>query len=484
MVDITGLTIIIATAVIFSLIGILYAKRKKISVEDFISARNSVKLPTAIATLVASSMGVWILFSPAETAVTSGITALIGYSIGSAFALFIFAWIGSRIRSLMPKGHTITEYVFLRYGKGMYILILFISVFYMAVFLAAELTGISLAAKLVFNIPLIFTAFIVGIGTLAYTAFGGIKATIFTDRIQSIVILPLLAIIFLASLFFLGGFTDVINKADKINPDLFNFSYFTGIEFALTLIIAIIGAELFNQGNWQRVYGAKNSLVMKKAFLIAGFIVLPIIFFIGFFGFFAVDSGTADHPSVAMFEFLLEVTPKWILLTAMVLGIALVMSSMDTLLNGLVSLFTIDLARLKPRLSHNSLLSIGKWFTVILAGLAILVSTKGYSVLYLFLVADLVCVGAAFPTFYGMYTRRFSGVYALVASVIGIAIGSSIFPNPSFTAGIFFPNYFNLFWSFFTALITSTIISVIFGFYSKKFKFKILKKSVLVSGQQ
>jgi len=483
MVDAVGLTIIITTAIIFSLIGILYTKGKKISVEDFISARGSVKLTTAVATLVASALGVWILFSPAESAITGGITALIGYALGSAAALFVFAWIGLRIRKLMPKGHTITEYVFHRYGKGMYMLVLLIAVFYMVVFLTAELTGISLAAKIVFDIPLVFTAVIVGIGTLAYTAFGGLKASIFTDRVQSIVILPLLAIIFLASLFFLGGFENVIDKADKINPNLFDFSYFSGIEFALTLIIAIIGAELFNQGNWQRVYAAKNSLVMLKSFLIAGLIVLPIIFFIGFFGFFAVGSGTVEHPSVAMFEFLLEVTPEWILLTAMVLGIALVMSSMDTLLNGLVSLFTIDLARLKPKLSHKSLLSIGKWFTVILAGLAILVSTKGYSVLYLFLVADLVCVGAAFPVFYGMYKRRFSGASALMASVIGIAVGASIFPNPSFTSGIFFPTYFSLFWSFLTALISSAILSVIFGFYSKKFDFEILKKKVSVLGR-
>ena len=52
-----------------------------------------------------------------------------------------------------------------------------------------------------------------------------------------------------------------------------------------------------------------------------------IIFTVGFFGFFAAAHNAAENPSVAMFTFLLEVAPHWVLLTAMVLGIALVMST-------------------------------------------------------------------------------------------------------------------------------------------------------------
>jgi len=469
--DVLGIGLIVATALIFALVGLLYTKGKKFTIEDYTTARRSINLWTAVASLIAAAMGAWILFSPAEASVTNGITALIGYSIGSASAVFIFAWIGARIRSLMPEGHTITEYVFHRYGKWMYALVLLITVFYMSVFLAAELTGIASASQMVLGIPLVYTAFIIGVTTLAYTAIGGFKVSIFTDRIQSLVIMPLIAVIFLSSLAFLGGFENVIEKADKINPDLFNFSYIPGIEFALTLIIAIVGAELFNQSNWQRVYSPKTMLTMKKSFLIAGLLVAMIIFTVGFFGFFAVAHNAAENPSVAMFTFLLEVAPRWILLSAMVLGVALVMSTSNALLNGLVSLFTIDLARINSKLSHRSLVGIGRWFTVVLAGLAILVSTKGYSVLYLFLVADLVCVGAAFPVFYGMYAKRLSGKGALLASITGIIIGAYFFPDPAFTKG-------NLFWSFLAALIASSIFSVFLGLFGKRFDFRILKKKV------
>ncbi len=479
MADLIGIGLIVATALVFALAGVLYTKGKKLSIEDYTTARRSVNLWTAVASLIAASMGAWILFSPAEAAATNGITALIGYAIGSASAVFIFAWIGARIRSLMPEGHTITEYVFHRYGNWMYTLVLLITVFYMSVFLTAELTGISLAAKMVFSIPLVYTAFIVGVTTLAYTAIGGFKASIFTDRIQTMVIMPLIAVIFLSSLAFLGGFDKIVGEANSINPNLFDFSYVPGIEFALTLIIAIVGAELFNQSNWQRVYSPKTMDTMKGSFLIAGFLVAIIIFTVGFFGFFAVAHNAAENPSVAMFTFLLEVAPRWVLLTAMVLGIALIVSTSNALLNGLVSLFTIDLARLKPKVSHKSLVGIGRWFTVVLAGMAILVSTKGYSVLYLFLVADLVCVGAAFPVFYGMFAKRFSGKGALMASMAGIIMGAYFFPNPSFTASVIpFSSYFSLFWSFLAALIASLIFSVFLGLFGKRFDFGVLKKKV------
>ncbi len=469
--DILGLLLIIGSALVFSLLGILYTRGKKFSIEDYTTARGSVNLWTAVASLIAAAMGAWILFSPAEAVVTNGITALIGYAVGSASAVFIFAWVGTRIRSIMPQGHTITEYIFHRYGKAMYALVLLTAVFYMSVFLAAELTGIALAGKMVFNIPLVYTAFIVGITTLIYTAVGGFKASIFTDRVQTIVIMPLIAIIFLSSLWFLGGFNNVVEKTNDANPALLDFGYMPGIEFALTLIIAIVGAELFNQSNWQRVYSPKTASIMRKSFLIGGLIVALIIFTVGFFGFFSVAYDAAENPSVALFTFLLKATPRWVILTAMVLGVALVMSTINALLNGLVTLFTIDLARLKPMISRKSLVGIGRWFTVVLAGISILIATKGYSVLYLFLVADLVCVAVAFPAFYGMYAKRFSEMSALIASIIGIAVGAYFFPDPEFIRG-------NLFYSFLAAFIASTFLSVIFGFFGKTFDFGILKKNV------
>lgn len=375
---------------------------------------------------------------------------------------------------MMPNGHTLAEYVFHRFGTGMYILVLLVIIFYMAVFLTAELTGISLAAKFVFDIPLVYTAVIVGLGTVIYTAFGGIKASIFTDRFQYILILPLLIIIFVFSIFLLGGFDDIVTKANEIDSKTFDLGYKPGIQTAITLIIAIVGANLFHQGYWQRVYIAKTNRIMKDSFMIAGIIVIFIILIAGSFGMFAIVENTADNASVAFFTFLLGAMPEWVLFVVMVLAVVLVMSSMDTLLNGLVSLFTVDLVRLKPKISKKNVLTIARWVTVVLAGLAILIATKGFSVLYLFLIADLVCAAAAFPTFYGLYSRRINGKVALISSIIGIVLGALFFPDPAFSRG-------NLLYSFLIALIVPALITLIFSQLNRnKFDFRVLQKKIVV----
>ncbi|MFT2242579.1 hypothetical protein, partial [Klebsiella pneumoniae] len=52
----------------FALAGVLYARHYNSSLEDFVVARNSQSSVATILTLLASSLGAWILFSPAQAA--------------------------------------------------------------------------------------------------------------------------------------------------------------------------------------------------------------------------------------------------------------------------------------------------------------------------------------------------------------------------------------------------------------------------------
>ena len=106
------------------------------------------------------------------------------------------------------------------------------------------------------------------------------------------------------------------------------------------------------------------------------------------------------------------------------------MSSLDTLLNGIVSAVTSDLARFKPEIGGATLLKWSRGITVALIIPAIVIASQGYSVLYLFLIADMVCSAAVFPVFWGLYSRRFSGGAALVSSTIGLIAGVLFFPTP------------------------------------------------------
>lgn len=126
-----GLTII--TLAVFTAIGLWYSRGRIESVEDFITARNTAGGGMTAATLIASSMGAWILFSPAEAgAAFGGLAAVIGYAIGSALPLLVYTRVGPRVRELIPRGHSLTEYVYARYGSTMYTYVLILTIFYIS----------------------------------------------------------------------------------------------------------------------------------------------------------------------------------------------------------------------------------------------------------------------------------------------------------------------------------------------------------------
>ena len=100
--------VVVAVAVVtMTAIGLRYSRGEVSSVEEFITARDSIGTPTLVATLLASNMGAWILFSPAEAgAVFGGITAVAGYALGSAVASLVYVFVDPRIRQLIPRGVT------------------------------------------------------------------------------------------------------------------------------------------------------------------------------------------------------------------------------------------------------------------------------------------------------------------------------------------------------------------------------------------
>ena len=477
--------VVLVTAGLFALVGILYSRRRVATIEDYISARNTIGPLVATATLVASGMGAWILFSPSETGATFGLVAIIGYALGVAAPLLAFLFLGPRMRALMPHGHSLTEYVWHRYGGLAYLFILGVILFYMFVFLSAELTGIALAVDLVVDTPLWITALVVGVATMAYTTYGGLKASVFTDVIQFLFIIPLLLVALIATVVALGGIGTIVEGIRESAPQLLQFDHRPGIEFAVALILAILAANLFHQGYWQRIYSCRTDATVRRAFLYSMALVIPIVFAVGLFGLMAVSQGEVENPSVALFTLIVDNLSTGLILLVLVLALALVMSSMDTLLNGMVSLIVSDLARFNPGVRSSSLLNSSRVLTVALAVPAIVIASQGYGVLYMFLIADLVAAGAIFPMFFGLYTRHFSGTMAVISIVLGIVVGLLFFPTSDFTSVVIpLLEEGNTMWSFVAAFLVSGGVAVALALLSarvwpgRRYDFDRLKEKV------
>ena len=435
----SSLILIIIISLGFVIFGILYSKKYQ-GLENYLVANRSIGVFSLTTSLVASALGAWVLFGPASAATWGGIGAVIGYALGTAFPLFILIFLGEKFRKLYPKGKTLIEVVRLRFGTKLFKLILFLTVFYMFIFLIAEVTAVSILVNYISGTTLWITALIVIVSSLVYTLYGGLRASIFTDNIQFIIILILLLISFINLISFnFSEFNFEFIKQSK--PFLLSFDYLPNFTAGLTFFIAVAATNLFHQGNWQRVYAAKNNKVLKKSLLVSFLIIIPIVFFMGFSGLVAVSISSNVVPDLAFFSLLLTEQTLMLSVIVIVLAISLTISSIDTLINAISSLIVVDGNKVLN--FKGDYLKLSKYFIISLSIIAFAIASKGLSILYLFLLADLLCCAAVLTVFYSFYDKKINEKNAYTSILIGLLAGLLLFPSPDFSKsiliGILFP---------------------------------------------
>ena len=384
-----AILLVLGISIIFVILGIVYSKKFK-GLNNYLLANRSVGTFSLTSSLVASALGAWILFGPASAATWGGIGAVIGYALGTAFPLFILIYLGTQFRENYPKGKTLIEVIRLKYGPNLFKLILVLSIFYMTIFLIAEVTAVSMLINYISGTDLWITALIVIISSLIYTLYGGLRASIFTDNIQFLFLIVLLLFTFS---YVLNFNTNEFNfdYIQTNQPQLLSINYLPNFTAGLTFFIAVAATNLFHQGNWQRVYAAKNTEVLKKSLIFSFLIIIPIVFFMGFSGLVAASSENIDAPDLAFFQLLLKDQYLIISVIIIFLAISLTVSSIDTIINAISSLIIVDGKKI-IKIKNYDLLS--KQIIIILSIIALFVASKGLSILYLFLLADLFCCAA------------------------------------------------------------------------------------------
>jgi len=358
----------------------------------------------------------------------------------------------------------------------MFRLILLLTIMYMFVYFAAEVTAIAKIVNLLSGFPFWQTSLVIIVTTLSYTLYGGLRASIFTDKIQFIIILILL-IFAINHIFNSGNNNFSMNLINEKAGTLMSGKYFYGYTAGLTFFIAVFATNLFDQGVWQRVYAAKSSDDLRKGFMSAFFIIIPFMLVLGFFGILAVSIDKAADPSTLFFTLLLEPfsgSNSLLTISILILVLALVISSMDTLINAISSTIIIEGNKFISLKDNNSYLSLSRYLICGLSVIVFLIASKGYSVLFMFLFADLLCCAAVFPIFYGMFKGDTNENISLVSVIIGLVSGLLLFPNQTFDKSILigglipadaFPLWIStalLFWSFVLATFTPMITLLIF----------------------
>ena len=430
----TSLTLVFIISLIFAFLG-LYHSKKKQGLNNYLTANRNIGLFSLTTSLTASALGAWILFGPVSAATWGGVGAIIGYSLGTAFPMIFLIYLGKKIRKEFPKGSSLIEFMRKKFGKSLFKLILLMTIFYMFIFLCAEVTAIAVLINYISGTKLWITALIVLLSTLTYTLYGGLRASIFTDNIQMIVI----GILLLISLSYIISFTGSqfsFNFIKQKNPHLLSSAYIPSYTSGLTFFIAVAATNLFHQGNWQRVYAAKNFEILKKSLLLSFFIIVPIVFYMGFIGMVAFTIDSTTRPDLGFFSLLLKEQTELLSLLVIILGLALTISTVDTLINAISSLIIVDgkaTFNFKKKINY---LNFSKYIIVLLSIISFIIASKGYDILYLFLLADLFCCAFVLTVFYSFYNKDVDEKTAYFSIIFGLIGGFLVFPTPDFSKSL------------------------------------------------
>jgi len=430
----SSFTILILISFAFAIIGIYYSKKFK-GINNYLTANRSVGLFSLTTSLTASALGAWILFGPASAATWGGLGSIIGYSLGTAFPMFILIYLGKKIRKEFPQGSSLIEFMRKKFGKSLFKLILLMTIFYMFIFLCAEVTAVAILINYMSGAELWTTALIVLFFTLLYTLYGGLRASIFTDNIQMIVIIIILIFSFIYIYSFMGNQFSFSFVKEK-NPHLISSSYVTGFTAGLTFFIAVAATNLFHQGNWQRVYAAKNFETLKKSLIISFFIIIPIVFFMGFSGMVAFSIDSTIRPDLGFFTLILKEQTTVLSFIVIILGLALTISTVDTLINAISSLIVVDgkaFFNFKKKINY---LNFSQYIIVFLSLISFIIASKGFDILYLFLLADLFCCSFVMTVFYSFYNKNVKEKTAYISILTGLICGFLFFPSPDFSKSL------------------------------------------------
>jgi hypothetical protein len=294
--------------------------------------------------------------------------------------------------------------------------------------------------------------------------------------------LPLLVVSFTAVVLALGGPGTIHAHLVAVEPTALSLTNGQGLRFGLYVGLALLGASILNQGLWQRVYAAESDRTVQKGFVVAAVGVVPVVFLSGLFGLSAAGFGLASHGGhSAFFLVLLEFSPEWVVLLALVTAVLLVMTTVDTLLSGLTSLALHDLPQVIDYLDQGhdpddgEGLLAARCITGTFTAIAVTIGAFQISEIRLFLFIDLLCAATFVPVVVGAYTGEVPEWGAVTAAIGGWGIASvfdpafrSVFalslpesllttlPTPSFTA------------SFVTAVVCSITVTSLSAVLSRE----------------
>ncbi len=356
--------------------------------------------------------GSWLLF-----------TGLVGAWLSAVVLIPVIAKYNDKYKLL-----SFPQFLEKRYSKRVsFIAGLVSAIGYLGFTSSQLLAGAKLASSVINGLHLQYALIIMGVVAVLYTFSGGIKAVIYTDTIQWIVLLS--GLVFIGIPFAYGEFGG-ISDMRKVLPENFlslkNVSWPQLVNWGITIIpIWFIGMTLY-----QRIFASKNKKSAQKAWFIAGLFEYPVMAFSGVIlglyariafieGYFPAYSAIETFdPEIGVPLLLKTILPVG--LTGVILAVyfSAIMSTADSCLmassgNFLTDIFKVD---------HNNpkAIRISQILTFVIGAVAILLASQIPNVLELMLLSYAFMVSGLFvPVLAALFMKKLHNTAAIVSIISG-----------------------------------------------------------------
>ena len=433
--SVVDLLVIAAYFLILSAIAIWAARREKKLSSDYFLAGRDVGWLAVGASLFASNIGSEHLVGLAGTGAASGL-AVGHFEWLASLILLLLGWLF--VPFYLRSGvYTMPEFLERRYNSASRAYFTWVSIVgYVLTKISVTLFAGGVVMKAVTGLDFWTSAAILIIITGLYTLLGGLRAVIYTEVMQAVVLIAGSVALTLVGLSAVGGWSGL---EARVPPDFFSmWKPSNHADFPWTGIV--FGAPILGIWYWctdqhivQRVLAARNIQEARQGTVFAGFLkILPVFIFV-VPGIIAAalysdvrSGGSADAAYPILVTRLLPAGLKGLVLAGM---LAALMSSLASAFNSCSTLLTWDVYRKwRPNATEAQLVTVGRVTTVILVilGLAWIPFMKYVSPqLYIYLQSIQAYIAPPIAACFllGILHRRLNGKGALAALWVGFVLG-------------------------------------------------------------
>jgi SSS family transporter len=478
--------------------------------EWFSTAGRSVKTGLIASSVVSAWTWAATLLQSSTVAYQFGISGPFWYAAGASIQVIIFAILAMELKRKAPSSHTFPEMIYARFGKHSHKIFLFFALMTNTIVTAMLVLGGAAVLNSLTGINLHVAAFLIPVGVIIYTFFGGLKATFLAEYLNTVFLFTVV-LVFVIAVYFtnsqIGGISGMFTKLTEVatsKPVEGNFagSYLTmassgALIFGIINIVGNFGTVFVDQAYWQRAIAASPKSAFK-GFMIGGLAWFAIPFTLATtLGLSAVAIGTpltAEQigmglvaPTAAS-QVLGDVGA--ILLLTMLFTAVTAAGSAELI--SVSSLVTYDIYRtyVKPSATGRGLMRISRLaivgFGMGMGCLALALLQVGASLQYVYLAMGVLIGSAVVPISLAIVWKRTNKIAATLGALGGLACGVAVWLASSYALyGIISVSSTSQNLPLLAGNVTSILVGAIVTFLGSmikpdNFDFRLMKQKIMI----